>query len=246
MQLQYWWWILALGMGVLELVTGTFYLLVLAAGCAAGGLAAWAGAGLTVQVLATADAGPAILELSSAEVRAIVVPFNVASSNWGFDVSWVIFLGQATQYLGEGNATGIARMVQPGQTLTDRLPLNVTDARIEAPDGVRTALIPAADGTVVFGPVLRSGKYFLSWVGEAGASDLTYDGRVIRPFTANLLDAPESDIAPASRFETASVTVEAQTGPGAKSPQRLWPWLILAALTIALLEWFVYNRKVHV
>ncbi len=54
MQLQYWWWILAVGMGVLELVTGTFYLLVLAAGCAAGGLAAWAGAGLTVQVLATA------------------------------------------------------------------------------------------------------------------------------------------------------------------------------------------------
>ncbi len=54
MQLHYWWWILALGLGVLELMTGTFYLLVLAAGCAAGGLAAWFGAGLTVQVLATA------------------------------------------------------------------------------------------------------------------------------------------------------------------------------------------------
>ncbi len=54
MQLHYWWWILAVGLGVLELVTGTFYLLVLAAGCAAGGLAAWFGAGLTVQVLATA------------------------------------------------------------------------------------------------------------------------------------------------------------------------------------------------
>lgn len=54
MQLHYWWWILALGLGVLELMTGTFYLLVLAAGCAAGGLAAWLGAGLTLQVLATA------------------------------------------------------------------------------------------------------------------------------------------------------------------------------------------------
>lgn len=54
MQLQYWWWILALALGVLEIVTGTFYLLVLAAGFAAGGLAAWAGASITAQVLVTA------------------------------------------------------------------------------------------------------------------------------------------------------------------------------------------------
>ncbi|MCC7059972.1 MAG: NfeD family protein [Burkholderiaceae bacterium] len=54
MQLQYWWWILALLLGVLEVVTGTFYLLVFAVGAAAGGVAAWAGAGLTTQVLVVA------------------------------------------------------------------------------------------------------------------------------------------------------------------------------------------------
>jgi membrane protein implicated in regulation of membrane protease activity len=54
MQLQYWWWVAAVALGVLEILSGTFYLLVFAAGCAAGGIAAWAGAGLTVQVLVTA------------------------------------------------------------------------------------------------------------------------------------------------------------------------------------------------
>lgn len=54
MQIQYWWWILALMLGVLEVLTGTFYLLVFAIGCAAGGFAAWLGADLTVQVLAIA------------------------------------------------------------------------------------------------------------------------------------------------------------------------------------------------
>lgn len=54
MQLHYWWWIFAVGLGVLEIMTGTFYLLVLAVGCAAGGLVAWFGAALTVQVLVTA------------------------------------------------------------------------------------------------------------------------------------------------------------------------------------------------
>lgn len=54
MELHHWWWIMALALGVTELLTGTFYLLVLAIGSAAAGLAAWLGASLTVQILAAA------------------------------------------------------------------------------------------------------------------------------------------------------------------------------------------------
>ena len=28
--------------------------------------------------------------------------------------------------------------------------------------------------------------------------------------------------------------------------RKLWPWLLLAALLVMLVEWFVYNRKVYV
>ncbi len=51
------WW---LAMGVLvaaELATGTFYLLMLALGCAAGALAAHAGLGVTMQIVAAALIG---------------------------------------------------------------------------------------------------------------------------------------------------------------------------------------------
>jgi membrane protein implicated in regulation of membrane protease activity len=45
MAIQYWWWVLALGIGILELLSGTVYLLVLATGCAAAGaVAAFGGA----------------------------------------------------------------------------------------------------------------------------------------------------------------------------------------------------------
>jgi membrane protein implicated in regulation of membrane protease activity len=43
MAIQYWWWVLALGIGILELLSGTFYLLVIATGCAAAGVVAAAG-----------------------------------------------------------------------------------------------------------------------------------------------------------------------------------------------------------
>ena len=103
MQLHYWWWILAVGLGVLELVTGTFYLLVLAAGCAAGGLAAWFGAGLTVQVLATAAvaiAGWAWLWRRS--------PWRQTSDDLALDASMLLDVGERV----EGDAWGADRGAQ--------------------------------------------------------------------------------------------------------------------------------------
>lgn len=54
MALQYWWWLLALALGILELVSGTFYLLVIAGGAAAAGVAALAGAPLWLQFVTAA------------------------------------------------------------------------------------------------------------------------------------------------------------------------------------------------
>ncbi len=51
---QYFWWVLTAVLVVLELVTGTFYLLVLALGCAGGGIAALAGIGISGQIGVTA------------------------------------------------------------------------------------------------------------------------------------------------------------------------------------------------
>lgn len=49
-----WWFIAAFAVLAAELVTGTFYMLVLAVALGAGGLAALAGLGLTVQIVVTA------------------------------------------------------------------------------------------------------------------------------------------------------------------------------------------------
>ena len=51
------WWIAAGTLVALELATGTFYLLMLAAGCAAGAVAAHAGMGSTAQVVTAALLG---------------------------------------------------------------------------------------------------------------------------------------------------------------------------------------------
>jgi membrane protein implicated in regulation of membrane protease activity len=52
-----WWMVLAFGLLILELLTGTFYLLVIAVALAAGGLANLAGAPFTVQLVVAAMIG---------------------------------------------------------------------------------------------------------------------------------------------------------------------------------------------
>jgi membrane protein implicated in regulation of membrane protease activity len=54
MDLFWWWWIAAIAVIAFELTTGTVYLLMLAVGLAAGGLAAWLGHGFAVQLLVAA------------------------------------------------------------------------------------------------------------------------------------------------------------------------------------------------
>lgn len=55
------WWLLAAGLVALELFTGTFYLLMLAIGLAAGALAAHLGLALTGQLVAAAVVGSAAI-----------------------------------------------------------------------------------------------------------------------------------------------------------------------------------------
>lgn len=54
MQAWEWWGLAALALGIAEMLTGTFHLLVLGGACLGGALAAWAGAGTVAQLLVTA------------------------------------------------------------------------------------------------------------------------------------------------------------------------------------------------
>jgi hypothetical protein len=210
--------------------------------------------------MAQTSKGPGIIDTASSDGqwRAIVVPFDVADGNWAFDVSFVVFMASAVDYLGGASDSSPAGtvasvlpqgMIQPGSVLADRLPLGTDRARMTLPpeDGRREdTLTVAPDGRIVYGPVRTSGLYEVSWAGPGSSSDLTVDGRTVRPYAANLMDSAESDISSSDELALASRVVRAAAGENRNTDQRLWPWFLLGALAIVMLEWFIYNRKVHI
>lgn len=204
--------------------------------------------GVGATVLAETDRGPALIELTSADTRALVVPFNVLDSNWPFDVSFVVFVGAGINYLGqEGGLYGeTGGGFKPGTVLTDRLPIGAAAVRLDPPAGGDVPLVPAADGRIAYGPIRTAGLYEVSWNGPAGAGDVRDGSRAIRTYAANLLDSAESDIAASPLLLLSGQRIDAESVEQARAMIRLWPWLILAALAVLMLEWWVYNRKVHV
>jgi len=201
--------------------------------------------GSPARAIAQTDSGPAILEVTTGQSRALVAPFDLVETSWPLDVSFVIFLAQAVEFLGD-EGTGVGQSVQPGGVLSDRVPPGASDLRVELPDGSTEAMgAPAPDGRVVYGPVQRSGVYTLSWRGPAGPTDTKAGDRVTRAFTANLLDAGESDLGSAAALSLPTDVVAAQAKGSMRATLALWPFLLLGMLGLLLLEWFIYNRRVQ-
>ncbi len=199
--------------------------------------------------LAESASGPAILETSSADVRAILVPFAIEKSNWPFDVSFVVFIASAVDYLGTGSVVAVdedERQLTPGRVLADRIPPDASAVRVILPDGSRSEeIIPSADGRVVYGPINTNGLYRLSWRGTPGSTDLVDEGTATRTFAANLLNPAESNVSTQSTIALANQIVSADSLTERTRVKDWWPWFLGAALVIIMFEWWIYNKKMY-
>ena len=100
------------------------------------------------------------------------------------------------------------------------------------PDG--TKVIAAADGAGVvrFGATDKVGVYKV----EDGI-----EGR--DTFAVNLEDDWESDIAPRQSLRIGNEDVKRGNAITSSTPE-IWRWFVGAALLIAFIEWYIYNRRV--
>jgi hypothetical protein len=199
------------------------------------------------RAIATSTSGPAIVEVVEAGVRAIVVTFGITDSNWPLDWGFVIFLASSIRTLGEDLGDEEGLVVHPGEVISTDVPRSVESVRLEGPGVSGQRLTPDGAGRVVFGPVERSGVYSLRWSGEAGTSDVRVGGDVVRAMAVSMQDPVESRVESRAALELTRGDVEAvarEEGARERST-RLWPWILLGAAGLLMLEWWVYNRRVY-
>ncbi len=200
--------------------------------------------GSPVSVIAQAQGGPAIYEAVDEQTHVLGVAFDVSASTWPFDPGFVLFVASGLGHLASDGA-GATEGLRPGATLAERIPAAARNATLALPDNTVVEVLPTADGRVVYGPLRRTGVYTLSWSGPAGSRDAVAGDRARRAVAVNLLDPQESHIGAAATLALPSRIVAAEAGSG-QGTRRLWPLLLLIALAVMLVEWYVYNRKVMI
>lgn len=159
---------------------------------------------------------------------------KLPNTDWPRRTSFPVFLLNVVRYLGRVQFYSAAPNVAPGQVVRIRASTDARQLTIVDPRGRRHKVERSRENVFVFADTEALGTYLVE----------DTEGEVVRRFTVNLFAPRESDIVPrpievgADRVEPARV----------RDLRRweYWKWILLLALVILALEWYIYNRRVWI
>ena len=155
----------------------------------------------------------------------------VANTDWPLRLSFPVFVLHVLEYLGGSHGVTGIRSVPPGQEVVVHLDGGDTSALLRTPDGREITL------------ERRPGEPFRTTDTDApGLYELVVDGSRTEHFAVNLFDSMESDLGTRPEIRIGSSEIRGQAGwEGAR--RELWKPLLLGALGVLCLEWYIYVRR---
>jgi Ca-activated chloride channel homolog len=185
------------------------------------------------KVLGASDGGasPILVAGVRGGRKFVAVGFDVRDSDLPLRVAWPLFVLDCIDWFTDEDAQYLSSL-RTGDVWRLPVAASIAQASLKGPDGSSTS-VPVHEGrAVLLGE--RSGFYELTAAGETTA------------FSANLLDASESAIAPQDRLVVDGKDAGPVEGFHAGVRREVWIYLLLAAALLSVLEWATYHRRVTV
>lgn len=190
-----------------------------------------------VMELARGQRGP-LIRLSPGDTPRLVVAFELAQSNWQLQAGFSIFLASAVEHLARRASEPAAQLATTASAIQLRADDPARPITLEGPEAVAAPTTPT--GVVRVGPLARAGVYTVRG-GTVGASPSSGGSALL---AVNLLDERESAIETRDELRIGGRVVSARaSGP---TTTEVWPWLVLAAGVLLLVEWFVFGLRARV
>jgi hypothetical protein len=168
------------------------------------------------------------------------------NTNWPKKHSFPNFCLNIVQYLAGGAADLQVQNNLPGDTVELDLAQRAKSVTVVLPDKSTRDL-----------PTPTAGKLAFHETEQLGVYDVQAAGQLAARFAVNLFDRDESDVRLRARqdgkegvqtVESVAIGYTDVDAESSSSPMRkeLWTWLLMAALAVLVLEWYIYNRRVYV
>jgi len=162
---------------------------------------------------------------------------NGWGTNWPSRLSFPTFAFNILKYLGSGEDALEGSNVQPGKTVSLRGPTNNKQLVVVKPNGEKINVLRNARGTFEVTDTDLLGPYEVQW----GPNQ-------VQRFTVNLFDPRESDIKRARYLfigHSDAIREVNSTAVQETARQEAWRPLLLLALAVLVIEWYIYNRRVY-
>jgi len=182
---------------------------------------------------------PLLLTFSRQSFTDLVMTFAVLNAkdewntNWPLRPSFPLFLRNVLYLMGNVSDAAAEETVQPGQVKTLRPDIGVSELVVRAPGDRPFTLQRGNRAEFSFGDTEEVGVY-----------RVVYRDKVQREFAVNLLDKNESNLEPRTTVRIGAEEIE--QGQLRTQPRSMWKYIIVAALLLLLLEWYIYNRRVYI
>jgi hypothetical protein len=166
------------------------------------------------------------------------------NTNWPRKHSFPSFWLNVLEYFSQGADS--QEIHRPGELVVVRLPNAGGSIEVVLPGGDRVAETIDSEGILAFTETQRPGIY-----------QVFQDGIIVKQFAVNLFDREESDVAVRTDENEAEglavvkslaigyVEVEARS-PNSDIRKELWKPLLVLALVVLIVEWYIYNRRVYI
>jgi len=162
-------------------------------------------------------------------------------TDWPLQTSFPLFFRNVLYILGNVDDSVRSVSVQAGEPVVLRPEAGFKAVRLTTPTRQTYQLARSEKNEIVFADTENLGIY--NYVVDAPDASLA-GAEPRRGFAVNLLDANESNIEPrrSIRIGTERLT----SGEEKTQPRDVWKWILLLAVALLILEWYVYHRRIAV
>ena len=195
-------------------------------------------AGGDADVIVESSEGPMILTLNRGALTFVYVTFDPMESDWPFQRGFVNFFANSISWLAAGGSAVADEPLAPGDVAKARLPLGAKEVSMLIPNGTAMPIAVQDPSNISYGPLRTSGFYRMSWTVPNGQS-----GPTSKAYAVNMNSRIEGRADAAAEVKFATERVAGIQG-GASIETSAWPWLLLSAVAVLFLEWWVWLRRV--
>jgi Ca-activated chloride channel family protein len=184
------------------------------------------------KVVGKSHHGALLIAGRRAGVKFVALGMDVRETDFALRISWPMFVLNVINDFVEEDVQYISSF-RTGSVWQIPASSAAETATLTLPDASKTN-VPIKDGRAVF-----LGQ-------QAGFYEVSTGPGEISSFAANLVDASESEIAPAKELvvgkQTAGAVGEFKVGVR----REMWIYLLAAVLAVTAIEWLTYHRRVTV